>query len=1111
MADAMDCSAVYIDDRVSSERWVRRIPPADQPVSSSWILPDEPEALYANVDRLLDVCKQIYLCHAGTSFATKLAELTDRAGNDCTPIFAFFDIDLSSDDSASSRRKLSRTSWSELDTAPPSPSAISLRRGFTFSSQSEEAYGLQLLSGVSADIQVRDGPNLIIPIAILRSPATNLARQTLEETDGDLDLDQQPKQHQQHRDILSAEPRHVSRCLDAGALDVLTSPLDRSRTHGLLVHAYRTRKTAQKELSRFMAKRKLRKQSWVGVHGEQPYAYLREAMVSKLMKGICNPEEVIEEFQERELDVIPERQAIVKEQIGRWAFTAHQFTEDELVYGACEMLQHALNMPELDHWRLTPGELRTFLLACRAAYNSFVLYHNFRHAVDVLQSVFCFLLHIGALPTYGDIKTPVPKSPIASLLSPFDALTLLIAAIGHDVGHPGVNNFFLVKLNAPLAQLYNDNSVLEAFHCAAYSQILRRHWPAAFKDNQLRKLLISSILATDMGVHQKFMERLGHLQEKYYANNKSLDGWKPQDLDQYRALVCGLLIKCADISNVSRPWDVAERWTKILQEEFANQGDMEKEVGMETTLFGGPPELGNMFKLATGQIGFMSIFALPLFEGVADLLPQLRFTVQQIRANQTVWRDFADREMQKQGLFVEAPTPGAVSPRTQSPVRTPSAAVNGQQRHEGTAARTNGGETLREIDEADDVTEGIVDDTSSSSSSPVFPRVSLGSVTRDVLNENALSPVVSPDTEGPSIDITGASLPVGGGGVQASRKSSSAVPLSEISLIPIADIPRDRNGSVQTQIRAADSPDYHSSDDSAVLAAVVLPDRPGPARPTSSSTDRPSSSRQGGPQGGGGSGGGGGAVTAVHQRHHTNTSSKHTTASNRHSCTRTQSVSTYSNPVMTPISPATNATSFLTVDSGDDRDATTSKSETEAPGDTGSSTRPSSSDAYGFVDHEDNHYHNGYNHHHHNHHHHHHHHHDHDHHQGDHNDIRQYSSSYSQSSSSQPHDPLDKGSLMATLVGNGGNDRRSCSPTHSTATSGSSHHHHHHHHHPHHPPYSHSHPQHLDPQQHHEVSPEHGGEHSLLRLAKRRSRLRLAFWKRKPHHSHQQEVSGDIH
>jgi 3',5'-cyclic-nucleotide phosphodiesterase len=125
----------------------------------------------------------------------------------------------------------------------------------------------------------------------------------------------------------------------------------------------------------------------------------------------------------------------------------------------------------------------------------------------------------------------------------------MITAIGHDVGHPGVNNFFLVKLNAPLAQLYNDNSVLEAFHCAAFSQILRRHWPAVFKDTRLRRLMISSILATDMGVHSKFMESLGNLQEKYHEN-KGMDGWKPQDLEVYRTLLCGLLIKCADISNV---------------------------------------------------------------------------------------------------------------------------------------------------------------------------------------------------------------------------------------------------------------------------------------------------------------------------------------------------------------------------------------------------------------------------------------------------------------------------------------------------------------------------------------------------------------------------------
>lgn len=192
-------------------------------------------------------------------------------------------------------------------------------------------------------------------------------------------------------------------------------------------------------------------------------------------------------------------------------------------------------------------------MASRVAYNAFVLYHNFRHVVDVMQAVFTFLLQFGVLPPYeGRPNRSVvdeKSSSIAALLTPFDALTLLISAIGHDVGHPGVNNAFLVALNAPLAQLYNDNSVLEAFHCAAYSQILRRYWNAAFVDTDMRRLMIQSILATDMGMHFKYMEDLGNLQQKVH-DNRGTDGWSPQVLQSYRTLICGLLIKCADISNV---------------------------------------------------------------------------------------------------------------------------------------------------------------------------------------------------------------------------------------------------------------------------------------------------------------------------------------------------------------------------------------------------------------------------------------------------------------------------------------------------------------------------------------------------------------------------------
>ncbi|KAF4768103.1 hypothetical protein N7455_000158 [Penicillium solitum] len=891
MFDRVDCAGLYIDDRVRSERWVRRSSIDASTISStgSFATPEESEALQADVEQLLLVCKQVYLCHNGSSFATKLAELSDRSGSECNPIFAFFEVDFSGEESNLARRKASRASWA--DNAPPSPGSI--HRTFTFSTQSDEARGLSLLSGVSNDIQAQEGPNLVIPIAILRLPTTDAPRDNA--TTG-------PTSQPDTQGPITAEHKQIARCLDAGAMDVLSTPLDRSRIQGLVVHAYRTRKAAQREMSRFLARRKQRKLSWVGVHDEQPYSYLREAMVSKLMKGICNPEEVIhDEFQEQDLNIDPARIPFIKEQVGSWRFCAHEFTEDELVFGACEMIQHAFTLPGLDTWRLTPDELQTFLLACRAAYNSFVLYHNFRHAIDVLQSVFCFLLNVGALPPYESVGgSPVPETPITSLLTPFDALTLLISAIGHDVGHPGVNNFFLVKLNAPLAQLYNDNSVLEAFHCAAFSQILRRHWPSAFKDNQLRKLLISSILATDMGVHQKFMQRMGSFQEKFYENNRSVDGWKPQDVDMYKTLVCGLLIKCADISNVARPWKVAKKWTQILQEEFANQGEMEREVGMETALFGGPPELGNIYKLATGQIGFMSIFALPLFEGISDLLPQLQFTTDHILRNQAQWQELSNEELKKQGLPIEKRAEITVSPRSHSP-------ESSDKPH---------------VDSGDGAADRVKSPMSSGSGG---------------YNENNIEPVVSPDTTGPQIEITGSPLVP----ATASRKSSSAMP--DLSGFSIPGAPESARESISTQLHSPLTETSPVTDDPAILAAVLYANSAlggGTSSGSverdhgSGSAERPSSSRQGLPHG----------SQRGSQRHHAHNSSSARTGSNRNSCTRTQS--TYSN-TMTPISPATNASSFLAVDSGDEKRVSgESVAQSDLGGPDDISTRPSTADAY---------------------------------------------------------------------------------------------------------------------------------------------------------------------
>ncbi|MCJ1470773.1 3',5'-cyclic-nucleotide phosphodiesterase [Pseudocyphellaria aurata] len=640
------------------------------------ILP-QVEEVRNNISSILTHFDGVFVCTSGATCIAKLTELESIHTN-IQPTLVILEASTERDNENERDREVSHPVSNSLH--------INKRQGFTAVSVDPDVYGLALLQRICAEIASTTFSKLVVPVAMISTNddtnSSNRDRQSQGRLShfslGSLHRTSGPTtSHSKESNTIgtSVSVQQMVHCLDAGAVEVLTSPLRRSRVYDLVTHGYRAHKEACKDRAALLATTRLRKRSWVGFDDTKPYAYLREEMVSNLMKRICNPDYIPNTFDPRALSVPPHDQEVdMARAIGRWGFCAHDYSDDQLVHAAFLMLQHALALPELDNWRLPADELKAFLMASRAAYNAFVHYHNFRHVVDVLQAVFYFLVQIGTLPPYpaSAILPDLSKrsSPIAALLRPFDALTLMISAIGHDVGHPGVNNAFLVALKAPLAQLYNDKSVLEAFHCAAYSQILRRYWKHAFEDRSMRGLLISSILATDMGVHFKYMADLGNLQDKVH-HNKGTEGWSPQVLDEYRTLTCGLLIKCADISNVARPFDVAAQWSDILQQEFANQGVMETEVGIPTTLFGGPPVLHDIIKLANSQIGFMNIFACPLFEAVTDILPAMVFAVDEMKENQMVWKrkiDEAKAEAPRK-LKKTRSSEGFPSPRSGSPNR----------------------------------------------------------------------------------------------------------------------------------------------------------------------------------------------------------------------------------------------------------------------------------------------------------------------------------------------------------------------------------------------------------------------------------------------------------
>ena len=97
-------------------------------------------------------------------------------------------------------------------------------------------------------------------------------------------------------------------------------------------------------------------------------------------------------------------------------------------------------------------------------------------------------------------------------------------------------------------------------------------------------------------------------------------------------------------------------------------------MGIPTTLFGGPPELGNVIKLGNSQSSFMNIFARPLFEAVTDIMPAMGFAVNEMKMNQGIWTDRVRKETAKEELkgSKRHDSSEVLSPRSGSPSRSSS-------------------------------------------------------------------------------------------------------------------------------------------------------------------------------------------------------------------------------------------------------------------------------------------------------------------------------------------------------------------------------------------------------------------------------------------------------
>lgn len=250
-------------------------------------------------------------------------------------------------------------------------------------------------------------------------------------------------------------------------------------------------------------------------------------------------------------------------------------------------------------------------------------YHNFSHALDV-EHALSMAFHF---------------TDASAFFSEQEQFWLIIAAIGHDLGHIGVNNAFLVETTHELAVMYNDKSPLENMHCSKLFQILSDPDAnvfaevdrAQFKD--IRRGIIQAILHTDVTKHNEMNKELALL---YQMHSQAFEGNKEEGeevLGEHSQMIANVFLHAADVGNPMKPWELAHKIANLVLEEFALQGDKERELGMPVSMLNDRTKINR----PNSQIVMSEFMMVPMVEAIVRIFPRLDYFATGLSKNIRKW------------------------------------------------------------------------------------------------------------------------------------------------------------------------------------------------------------------------------------------------------------------------------------------------------------------------------------------------------------------------------------------------------------------------------------------------------------------------------------------
>ena len=281
------------------------------------------------------------------------------------------------------------------------------------------------------------------------------------------------------------------------------------------------------------------------------------------------------------------------------------------------------------------NKLEPFLNLVSSQYLPTTLYHNNMHGADVCQSVSLYFLNSNA-----------EKILQTTLL---DLLSIIIASLGHDLGHPGLNNNFHINARTELALTYNDSSCLENYHCSKLFNILKKDEVNIFEVlnnndfKDIRKRMISEILATDMFYHKKIIDTAQSKIKQIKPDKFEFLSTDKESIKSEQQNILDFFIHTADLAHNSKLFKISLKWVELLSEEFWLQGDKEKSLGINVSYLCDR----NKVNVPKDQVGFLNGVIVPTFDILTQLFPGLNYTMENIMNNIKEWQKLADENRKK--------------------------------------------------------------------------------------------------------------------------------------------------------------------------------------------------------------------------------------------------------------------------------------------------------------------------------------------------------------------------------------------------------------------------------------------------------------------------------